>query len=87
MKNAILWDVMQSGSSGMLCHVALVRKATWHNIPEDSILHQHENLRSYMDIFMFHMLDIYKANVADVRAPKASPLIGCKSILCLSAAL
>jgi hypothetical protein len=35
-------------SSGMLRHVALVR-ATWRNIPEDTILHSHsrENLKSY----------------------------------------
>jgi hypothetical protein len=33
-------------SSGMLRHVVLVR-ATWHNVPEDCILHSHlrENLK------------------------------------------
>jgi hypothetical protein len=38
-------------SSGMLRHAALVlvTRATWHNIPEDTILHSHrrENLKSY----------------------------------------
>jgi hypothetical protein len=35
-------------SSGMLRRVVLTR-ATWHNTPEDTILHshRHENLRSY----------------------------------------
>jgi hypothetical protein len=35
-------------SSGMLCRVVLTR-ATWRNIPEDTILHSHrrENLKSY----------------------------------------
>jgi hypothetical protein len=36
--------------SGMLRRVALVRRATWRNIPEDTILLSHcrENLKSYI---------------------------------------
>jgi hypothetical protein len=66
-------------SSGMLCRVALVRsdiseapgssetsvltRATWRNIPEDTILHSHrrENLKSYMSFTRYH---IHTANSA-----------------------
>jgi hypothetical protein len=32
---------------------SFLKRATWHNIPEDAILHSHrrENLKSYMGVF------------------------------------
>jgi hypothetical protein len=59
-------------SSGMLCHVALVRtdgleeltRATRHNIPEDAILHSHhhENLKSYILTFVLYKMKCQPSN-------------------------
>jgi hypothetical protein len=40
---------------------SVLTRATWHNIPEDTILHSHhrENLKSYMDLFYFTFVYVY----------------------------
>jgi hypothetical protein len=57
----VLSSVRIMVSSGMLRHVALVitdvsEEPTWHNIPEDTILHSHrrENLKSYSVLSPFN---------------------------------
>jgi hypothetical protein len=51
VKNAIFWDVMPCGSCNNRhfihsSEISVLTRATWHNIPEDSIVHSHrcENL-------------------------------------------
>jgi hypothetical protein len=50
-------SVLRMAPSGMLHRVALTR-ATWRNIPEDTILHSHcrENLKSYGSVLAHQML-------------------------------
>jgi hypothetical protein len=61
-------------SSGMARHVALVRRATRRNIPEDTILYSHrrENLKSYI---IFPCL-IYRKKVTGPNLRKRIPMYG-----------
>jgi hypothetical protein len=52
LKNAVFWDVMPCGSckNWHSSDTSVRIRATWHNIPENSVLHshRHENLKAYM---------------------------------------
>jgi hypothetical protein len=52
IKNVIFWDVMSCGSckNRRFRGTLVLTRATWCNIPEDSLLHSHhcENLKSYI---------------------------------------